>query len=308
MRIRRNDNKDDRGNPEDTLKSTTSHEVSQEIENFLNGKLSASQNELERNSHGSGKLDPHQVRRQSQGQGESEHPGQKPDEASLDLIGRFQNSRIWLKAKAWFGGNRNKAIGTAAAAAVVLTAGIWLFFTLLIKGGTPTSAEPQQVIPLAEYVLESASAGTLAEPELKVHIVGAVANEGIYVFEPQARIQDIIEQAGGGLSEADINTLNLAAYVNDGQKICVPYQSGILENGGNGCDSHSLQPASSYINVNRADPSQLEELTGIGPALAQAIVDYREANGDFESLDDLAAVSGITSNVVDRFRSQAAVR
>jgi competence protein ComEA len=121
-------------------------------------------------------------------------------------------------------------------------------------------------------------------PVLQVYVSGAVEDPGVHQLSPGARVLDALEQAGGATDNADLTALNLARRVNDEEHIVVPRQGEALP---------TVLSGSSLININTASAQQLEELSGIGPVLAQAIVDYREANGDFSRLEDLMQVSGI---------------
>lgn len=132
-----------------------------------------------------------------------------------------------------------------------------------------------------------------------VHVVGAVQSPGVVEVPAGARVQDAVEEAGGASSEAALEGLNLAEEVQDGELIWVPTQDEL--------DAGEAPPAdqgqsdgsaggggqAELINLNTADAAALEELPGIGPALAERIVDHRESHGDFGSSEELAAVSGI---------------
>ena len=115
-----------------------------------------------------------------------------------------------------------------------------------------------------------------------VHVSGAVARPGLVELPAPARIADVIVAAGGALPGAELGAVNLAAPISDGQHIEIPSRDG-------GSDSVS----SGKVSINRADVGTLESLPGVGPVLAQRIVDFREANGPFESVEDLLDVPGI---------------
>ena len=124
--------------------------------------------------------------------------------------------------------------------------------------------------------------------ELTVHVVGAVSYPGVYRLEEGDRVIDAIEEAGGPLPEADLEALNLAQTVHDGQKVMVPRQGeGTASASGEG------EGESARININHASEMELEELPGIGPTLAGRIVSYREKNGGFRSVEELKKVAGI---------------
>lgn len=130
-----------------------------------------------------------------------------------------------------------------------------------------------------------------------VHVAGAVARPGVVRVEAGGRVVDAVDAAGGGLPGADLDRLNLAAKVADGQRIAVaivgapaPVEAGTGVAGGTaGADPGAGGP----INVNTATSTELEELPGIGPTLAGAIVAERERRGGFRSVGELQDVRGI---------------
>lgn len=145
-----------------------------------------------------------------------------------------------------------------------------------------------------------------------VDVGGAVAAPQVVVLEEGARIYEAIAAAGGTLSDAETKYMNMAALCEDGAKIYVPSSAEIAEqkNSGEsnglfstGSDSLSSQHSSEggtasaaysgKVNINTADAAQLQTLSGIGPSMAQRIIDYRNSNGKFTSADDLKNVSGI---------------
>ena len=130
-------------------------------------------------------------------------------------------------------------------------------------------------------------------PELKVHVAGAVLRPGVYAFREKSRVEDVLALAQP-LPEADLDAINLAAYLKDEQRIYVPFRNDGA--GGTGVPgSKGNQPAgeTGKVNINTAGREELMTLPGIGPALAQRIIDYRNNHGPFRSLDELKNVSGI---------------
>ncbi len=133
-----------------------------------------------------------------------------------------------------------------------------------------------------------------------VHVSGEVKRQGLVTLPPTARIADAVAAAGGPLESADTHQLNLAAKIADGQHIRVPAfgddPSGPLVVGGvsgPGPAAKADGGAAVVININTAERAALESLPGIGPAIASAIVQWRDDNGRFETADDLLLVSGI---------------
>jgi competence protein ComEA len=134
---------------------------------------------------------------------------------------------------------------------------------------------------------------TATPPPMRVYVTGAVANPQMYTLPPGSRWQDAIDAAGGATQNADLQRINLAQFVHDGDKIEVPVASA---NTGGGSSSKTAVPAAGPnfpIHINTATLEELQQLPGVGPAMAQRIIDYRNANGPFKSMGDLDRVSGI---------------
>jgi competence protein ComEA len=145
-----------------------------------------------------------------------------------------------------------------------------------------------------------------ASDEITVYAGGAVATPGLYTLPVHARVASLIDEAGL-LDSADQASLQMAAELHDGQQVIVPVRGSratptVLSQQGT-----PVAAVSGPININSATLEQLDALPGIGPALAQRILEYRTEHGPFASLDDLANVSGISARMVDAFRSSATV-
>ena len=125
---------------------------------------------------------------------------------------------------------------------------------------------------------------------LIVDVAGAVPRPGVYELAEGSRVKDAVEVAGGFLAEADKATINLAAPVTDGQKLDIPFLAGTEPLG---VPPPAVTNAPTLININTADAATLATLPGIGPSLAQAIIDFREQNGDYYYIEDIMNVSGI---------------
>ncbi len=142
---------------------------------------------------------------------------------------------------------------------------------------------------------------------IKVYITGQVVRPGVYSISEDKRLIDAIEQAGGFTPDADLNRINLAAKVADEGMYYVPAVG--EETLPDLSISHSNgQAAAGRININQADQSQLETLTGIGPAKAQKIIEYRDEHGGFQSIEEIMNVSGIGEKTFENIKDQISVR
>lgn len=148
--------------------------------------------------------------------------------------------------------------------------------------------------------------------ELLVHVVGAVRAPGVVRLPAGARVVDAIEAAGGVREDAQTDQLNLARLVADGEQVRVPVVGEVVEavpspEEGATPSAGGTASGSGPINVNTASATELERLPGIGPALAERIVNHRQAHGPFASLDDLTDVPGIGKAKLEALRAEATV-
>ena len=143
-----------------------------------------------------------------------------------------------------------------------------------------------------------------------VDIKGAVKNEGVYELSSGSRVTDVVKLAGGFTEDADKKSVNLAEKVTDEAVIYVarvgenvaPTTTNSQANG-----STQQEESSDKINLNTATLAELQTISGIGAKRAQDIIDYRDANGGFSSVDDLANVSGIGEKTLEKLKSEVTV-
>jgi competence protein ComEA len=132
---------------------------------------------------------------------------------------------------------------------------------------------------------------------LAVYVTGAVLNPGVYYLPEESRVQDALEAAGGPTVNADLDRVNLAQRVHDEDQIYFP------EVGEENVPSASRGGSGEgLININTASAAELERLPGIGPVLAQSIVDYRQAHGPFGTVEEIMEVQGIGQGVFEDIR------
>ena len=125
---------------------------------------------------------------------------------------------------------------------------------------------------------------------MTVHVVGAVVAPGVVSLPPGARAVDAVRAAGGATPEADLDRVNLARVLSDGEQVVVPLVGGP---GSSGATGGAAAPADAVLDLNAADAAALEALPRIGPVLAERIVTWRTAHGRFSSVDELGEVPGI---------------
>lgn len=187
-------------------------------------------------------------------------------------------------------------LGIGAAIVLVLVAlavtvgiGIWRGQSAPVEHvtATPQATEPATAVASDAYV----------------HVSGAVRAPGLYVVGADARVIDAVSAAGGLADDADASAINLARPVTDGEQLVVPVE-GEAPPAGPSAGSGS---APGLVSVNTADAGALEELPGIGPALAARIIDWRDTEGPFATVDDLLAVSGIGPKVLESLRDLVTV-
>lgn len=153
-----------------------------------------------------------------------------------------------------------------------------------------------------------------------IHITGSVKNPGIVKLKEGSRIEDAIEAAGGLTENADITRVNLAYVVEDGTKIKIPSASeedigdeDIIDSksGDNIIIEENAVPSNNStqtININKATEKEFETLPGIGPSLASKIIEYRNQNGKFESIEDIKNVNGIGDNKYEKIKDLITVK
>jgi competence protein ComEA len=141
---------------------------------------------------------------------------------------------------------------------------------------------------------------TTTKPPVLVHVAGAVMHPGLVRVTPGARVADAIDAAGGAVPGADLDRLNLAAKVADGQRVLVVLAGAPGGTGADPASAGSADPAlgtgsedGAPVNLNTATTDDLDALPGIGPTLAAAILRERERRGGFTSVDQLRDVRGI---------------
>ena len=183
---------------------------------------------------------------------------------------------------------------------------ILLLIVIIIGGGIVLykniNSENKITINRASDISENNPAIQKEVPSVIIHITGAVKTPGVYQLKSTDRIVDAIKIAGGETEEANLDYINLAALLKDGQKIIVPSKiynengeeiNKNIDDNAEAMYSSSSGSMSGKININTANASMLQALSGIGPVLSERIIEYRNQNGFFGVIDDIKDVSGI---------------
>ncbi|HEY3363700.1 MAG TPA: helix-hairpin-helix domain-containing protein [Symbiobacteriaceae bacterium] len=211
----------------------------------------------------------------------------------LSLVGVLVAGLVWL------GVGRYQAEGSALAFAAQ-------------SGAQPVAEaapKPEPAVPAQE------SPAPKPKALVVVHVTGAVVAPGVYRLETGARVDDAILAAGGALPGGAADALNRARPVADGDKIYVPPAQElntptpvaqaatvlpvVAESRGT---TPAAGAANAKVSINTAGVAELAAVSGVGPAMAKAIVEYRTKHGPFKKLEDLAGVSGIGPKTVDKLR------
>ena len=228
-----------------------------------------------------------------------------------------------------------KYIFIAAALAAALI--IYMFFRAAGPEGDVVELRPDDRSVKTEVSSEEEehSAGQGKEEEavdvqpeyIYVDVSGAVNTPMVVCIPSGSRIFQALEAAGGRKAESSVKTLNLAEICQDGQKIYVPTEeevkeaeasglevpgqggdsSGEASSGTEGGASDHSGPGSGKVNINTAGSEELQTLAGVGPAIASRIIDYRNTNGSFKSIEEITNVSGIGEKTYEKFKDQICV-
>jgi competence protein ComEA len=218
-------------------------------------------------------------------------------------------SRLVDRAQDW---RADARFGVLVLVGVALVAGV-IWYRVGIRGGSAgaTGAAPAAVTTRAPSTTlldptptSAGKGGTSgASSTIAVHVAGAVTRPGVVELRAGARVIDAVEAVGGALADGDLDRLNLAAKVTDGERVFVAkvgqadpgaVGDGTGATGGDDPAGGSTGGATgAKVNLNTATQAQLEELPGIGPTYAQAIIAERQRRGGFTSVNDLRSVHGI---------------
>lgn len=182
------------------------------------------------------------------------------------------------------------------AAIVLVLAALTVTVTIGVIRGALT---PVQAVQIEDAISAGGAQGraSVTSGEVFVHVSGAVTTPGLYVLDEGARVVDAVAAAGGFADRADEGAVNLARLLSDGEQLVVPVQG----------EAPTAAPGEQAagdgkVNLNTADLVALDTLPRIGPAMAERIIQWRDANGRFTSIEDLLAVPGIGDKMLETLR------
>jgi len=178
----------------------------------------------------------------------------------------------------------------AASLGAVAAIGLGVVGFRLLRSPPPAELSLPRATPPAEV-----SPTTAVQGPVVVYVAGAVVRPGVYPVGTGARVADAVGAAGGTTPDADLDPLNLAARLSDGDRVFVPHRG------------QAPPPPSGPVTLNTATADQLEALSGVGPATAHAIITWREQHGRFRSVQDLLQVRGIGPAKLESLRDQVTV-
>jgi len=181
----------------------------------------------------------------------------------------------------------------------LLVGGLVALVLLIVAGRLLLHAGASASVPVPAPIVPSTTAALRV---IVVDVVGAVRRPGLYRLSQGARIADALARAGGATPKAQLDLVNLAAPLSDGEQIVVPRRGAVAASGGAGSPAVPAGP----VHLNTATLEQLDALPGVGPVTAQKILDYRQEHGAFGSVDELDAIPGIGPARLEQLRELVA--
>ncbi|MGZ8652997.1 MAG: helix-hairpin-helix domain-containing protein [Actinomycetota bacterium] len=189
--------------------------------------------------------------------------------------------------------------------ATLLGAGLWYMQSL--PRPVDIAAPADAVSPVVSQVAGPTGSLSPSPVSIIVDVAGWVREPGVYEFASGDRVIDAVDRAGGARKGADLTSLNLAAPLTDGTQIVIPRPGATMPGGAGSSETGTASGGTALININTASETELEDLPGVGPVTAAAIIDYRTQNGPFSAVDDLIDVSGIGPSTLEQIRPFATV-
>lgn len=190
----------------------------------------------------------------------------------------------------------------AASLGAVAAIGLGVVGFRVLKPPPPAELSLPRATPPADVASTTTAPGPVV-----VYVAGAVVRPGVYPVDAGARVADAVGAAGGTTPDADLDPLNLATRLSDGDRVFVPRRGQVPPAVVGPAPSGGGSTPSGPVNLNSATAEQLETLSGVGPATAQAIITWRQQHGRFRSVQDLLQVRGIGPAKLEALRAQVTV-
>ena len=215
---------------------------------------------------------------------------------------------------------QNKKLMIKVIAGVIFIAVAFAFYLMKSNdsdGDLVLSDFSSEETPIQTETTEAAVEETVM---IIVDVSGAVVNPCVAELPDGSRVYEAVEKAGGFKPEAETNVINQAEILTDGQKVYIPTKKEVAGETVNKNTQTTQNSTSSYapvystgsgqsgkININTADSTGLQELTGVGPSTAEKIINYRNENGKFKTIEDLKNVSGIGDKTFEKLKDKITV-
>ena len=189
---------------------------------------------------------------------------------------------------------------SAIAVCAVILCGVIYFYAGYTPGSDAVVTESFRDVSDETGSGEKAAPAEKAASDKKVyiHICGEVKKPGVYIFDREPRVMEVVQRAGGFTKKADPSAINQAESVADGTQLQIVRKGGKNNAGG----SEKNTESSGKINLNQASKEDLMTISGIGESKASQIIAYREANGRFSRIEDIMNISGIKNGIFEKIK------
>lgn len=184
---------------------------------------------------------------------------------------------------------------------------ILVIFTIFLITGYVLS-RPSKDLNAKEVFNDATVVESKDNKDMTIYINGEVKKPGVYKLKSGSRVQDLVNSAGGFNETADKAKLNLAKKLKDEDYIYVDKQNDKNLSASSGNNANSNPASDGKVNINTATKEQLKTVSGIGDVTAQKIIDYREKNGSFNSIEDLKKVGRIGDKTLEKIKDKIEVR
>jgi len=189
--------------------------------------------------------------------------------------------------------------------------GLCYFYFSSFDSSPPQEELIETIQPTEQLAITEPAEEEAVVQQVLIDIKGAVLHPGVYALQPEQRIIDAVQLAGGYSEDADTRLINHAQKVQDEMVIYIPAKGEQLEEGIANMQfaafGDSNKASNNKVNVNKADDKELTTLAGIGPSKAQSIIAYREENGYFQTIEDVKKVTGIGEKTFEKLKDSITV-